>query len=92
MSYKYTKEVAAAKSGMNSKTARKYLLSKQLPSETRLDRFEVLIIDDISYIPYEKSKSDVLFVLLAERSLILVCVIQTVTLAPCFISNCATSV
>jgi DNA replication protein DnaC len=33
----------------------------------RLDRFEVLIIDDISYIPYEKSESDVLFVLLAER-------------------------
>lgn len=33
----------------------------------RLDRFEVLIIDDISYIPYEKSESEVLFVLLAER-------------------------
>ena len=33
----------------------------------RLDRVEVLIIDDISYIPYEKSESDVLFVLLAER-------------------------
>jgi DNA replication protein DnaC len=33
----------------------------------RLDRFEVLLIDDISYIPYEKSESDVLFVLLAER-------------------------
>ena len=33
----------------------------------RLDRFEVLVIDDISYIPYEKTESDVLFVLLAER-------------------------
>lgn len=33
----------------------------------RLDRFEVLIIDDISYIPYEKTESEVLFVLLAER-------------------------
>jgi len=33
----------------------------------KLDRFEVLIIDDISYIPYEKAESDVLFVLLAER-------------------------
>lgn len=33
----------------------------------KLDRFEVLIIDDISYIPYEKSESEVLFVLLAER-------------------------
>lgn len=33
----------------------------------KLDRFEVLIIDDISYIPYERAESDVLFVLLAER-------------------------
>jgi len=33
----------------------------------RLDRFEILIIDDISYIPYEKNESEVLFVLLAER-------------------------
>ena len=33
----------------------------------KLDRFEVLIIDDISYIPYEKTESDVLFILLAER-------------------------
>jgi DNA replication protein DnaC len=33
----------------------------------RLDRFEALVIDDISYIPYEKAESDVLFVLLAER-------------------------
>lgn len=33
----------------------------------KLDRFEVLVIDDISYIPYEKAESDVLFVLLAER-------------------------
>lgn len=33
----------------------------------RLDRFEVLIIDDISYIPYERSESEVLFILLAER-------------------------
>jgi len=33
----------------------------------RLDRFEVLIIDDISYIPFEKFESEVLFVLLADR-------------------------
>lgn len=33
----------------------------------KLNRFEALIIDDISYIPYEKAESDVLFVLLAER-------------------------
>lgn len=33
----------------------------------KLDRFEVLVIDDISYIPYEKAESDVLFILLAER-------------------------
>ena len=33
----------------------------------KLDRFEVLIIDDISYIPYERAESDVLFVLLAQR-------------------------
>ncbi len=33
----------------------------------KLDRFEILIIDDISYIPYERAESDVLFVLLAER-------------------------
>jgi len=33
----------------------------------KLDRFEVLIIDDISYIPYSKEESDLLFVILAER-------------------------
>lgn len=33
MSHKYTKEVAATKSGMSTKTARKYLLSNKLPSE-----------------------------------------------------------
>jgi len=33
----------------------------------KLDRFEVLIIDDISYIPYEARESDVLFVLLSAR-------------------------
>lgn len=33
----------------------------------KLDRYEVLIIDDISYIPYERAESDVLFVLLAQR-------------------------
>lgn len=33
----------------------------------RLDRFEVVIIDDISYIPQDKDETDVLFVLLAER-------------------------
>ena len=33
----------------------------------RLDGFEVLVIDDISYIPYEKGETDVLFTLLSER-------------------------
>jgi DNA replication protein DnaC len=33
----------------------------------RLDRFDVLIIDDISYVPFEKLETDVLFTLLAER-------------------------
>lgn len=33
----------------------------------QLDRFDVLIIDDISYIPFEKSETDVLFTLLSER-------------------------
>ncbi len=42
----------------------KFNLSQRIK---RLDSFEVLIIDDISYIPYERSESEVLFVLLAER-------------------------
>lgn len=33
----------------------------------RLDRFECLIIDDISYIPLQRNDTDVLFQLLAER-------------------------
>lgn len=33
----------------------------------RLDRYEALIIDDISYIPQDREETDVLFVLLAER-------------------------
>lgn len=33
----------------------------------RLDKYEVLVINDISYIPYAKEESDLLFVLLAER-------------------------
>jgi DNA replication protein DnaC len=33
----------------------------------KLDRFEALVIDDISYIPYSRDETDVLFVLLAER-------------------------
>jgi DNA replication protein DnaC len=32
-----------------------------------LDRFEVLVIDDISYVPFDKSETDVLFTLLSER-------------------------
>lgn len=32
-----------------------------------LEKFEALIIDDISYIPQERDETDVLFVLLAER-------------------------
>lgn len=33
----------------------------------RLDRYEVLIIDDISYVPFERHETDVLFTLFAER-------------------------
>lgn len=33
----------------------------------KLDRYDALIIDDISYIPYTRDETDVLFVLLAER-------------------------
>jgi DNA replication protein DnaC len=33
----------------------------------RIDRYEVLLIEDISYIPYERSETDVLFQLLSER-------------------------
>lgn len=33
----------------------------------RFDRYEVLLIDDISYIPYERSETDVLFQLLSAR-------------------------
>jgi DNA replication protein DnaC len=33
----------------------------------QLDRFDVLIVDDISYVPFEKSETDVLFTLLSER-------------------------
>lgn len=33
----------------------------------RLDKYEALIIDDISYIPHSREETDVLFVLLADR-------------------------
>lgn len=33
----------------------------------KLDRFEALIVDDISYIPQNRDETDVLFVLLSER-------------------------
>lgn len=33
----------------------------------RLDKFEAVVIDDLSYIPQEREETDVLFVLLAER-------------------------
>ena len=33
----------------------------------QLDRFDVLVIDDISYLPFDKSETDVLFTLLSER-------------------------
>ena len=33
----------------------------------QLDRFDVIVIDDISYVPFEKSETDVLFTLLSER-------------------------
>ncbi len=33
----------------------------------KLDRYEVLIIDDISYVPFERHETDVLFTLLSAR-------------------------
>jgi DNA replication protein DnaC len=33
----------------------------------KLDRYEALIIDDLSYVPYNRDETDVLFILLAER-------------------------
>lgn len=33
----------------------------------RIDNFEVLLIDDISYVPYERHETDVLFTLLSAR-------------------------
>lgn len=33
----------------------------------RLDKFEAIVIDDLSYIPQEREETDVLFILLAER-------------------------
>lgn len=33
----------------------------------QLDRFDVLVIDDISYVPFDKSETDVLFTLLSDR-------------------------
>ena len=33
----------------------------------RFDRLDMLIIDDISYVPYERQETDVLFTLLSER-------------------------
>lgn len=33
----------------------------------KLDKFEALVIDDLSYIPQEREETDVLFLLLAER-------------------------
>ena len=38
MSCKYNKELAAARSGMSAKTARKYLLAQKLPSEMKKER------------------------------------------------------
>ena len=34
-----TQEIAAAKAGMDVKTARKYLRIRRLPSETRVERY-----------------------------------------------------
>lgn len=33
----------------------------------KLDRYEVLVIDDISYVPFERHETDVLFILLSAR-------------------------
>jgi DNA replication protein DnaC len=33
----------------------------------KLDRFEILIIDDLSYVPFERAETDVLFTLMAAR-------------------------
>jgi len=53
-----------------------HLVQQLLQAKTKLrlnqliksmDRFEVLLIDDISYVPYERSETDVLFTLLSAR-------------------------
>jgi DNA replication protein DnaC len=43
------------------------LNNKLMPMLKNLDKKEVLIIDDISYVPYEKAETDLLFLLLSER-------------------------
>ncbi len=45
--------------------AKQALKLKQLIN--KFDRYEVLIIDDISYIPFERTETDVLFQLLSDR-------------------------
>jgi len=45
--------------------AKQELKLKQLIQ--KLDKYEVLLIDDISYIPFERTETDVLFQLLSER-------------------------
>jgi len=45
--------------------AKQNLKLKQLIQ--KFDRYEILLIDDISYIPFDKNETDVLFQLLSER-------------------------
>lgn len=46
-------------------TAKRDLLLNQVVK--KLDRYDAIIIDDISYIPHSREETDVLFILLAER-------------------------
>jgi DNA replication protein DnaC len=46
------------------KAKQNLLLNEQIK---KLDHFEILILDDISYVPYDRTETDVLFTLLSER-------------------------
>jgi DNA replication protein DnaC len=46
-------------------SAKEELKLKQMIA--KLDKYEILVIDDISYIPFDKSETDVLFQLLSDR-------------------------
>lgn len=62
---RHTHFTTAAALVQNLLKAKKDLKFNQLLK--KLDKFEALVIDDLSYIPQEREETDVLFLLLAER-------------------------